>query len=254
MATVAVLGVGEAGTALVADLLGAGVTVRVHDPVVATPGGATGCRDDADAVAGAALVISVNSAADALDAARVGGPACAPGTVWADLNTASPQRKSEVADVLPPEVRFADVALMSIVPGHGIRTPMLVSGPGAEAYAAFVRPLGTQIDVLAGPPGVAAQRKLMRSVLYKGMAAAVIEAVAAGRAAGLEDWIRAEIARELDQLSAGSLDRFEKGSRAHAVRRAHEMDAAVQMLDTLGVPGRVSAASRDWLNDLRSPP
>jgi 5-methyltetrahydropteroyltriglutamate--homocysteine methyltransferase len=38
-------------------------------------------------------VLSVNSAADALDALAQGHPGCTPGTIWADLNTAAPAVK-----------------------------------------------------------------------------------------------------------------------------------------------------------------
>ncbi len=39
---------------------------------------------------------------------------------------------------------------------------------------------GATAEVLQGPAGTAATRKLLRSVFYKGMAAAVIEALLAG--------------------------------------------------------------------------
>jgi 3-hydroxyisobutyrate dehydrogenase-like beta-hydroxyacid dehydrogenase len=50
------------------------------------------------------------------------------------------------------------------------------------------------VDVLPGPPGAAAARKLVRSVFYKGLAAAVTEALRAARAAGCEPWLRDNIA------------------------------------------------------------
>jgi hypothetical protein len=46
------------------------------------------------------------------------------------------------------------------------------------------------------------------------------------------------------------LDRMEQGSVTHAVRRADEMAAATDMLGELGVPARIAAASRDWLEQL----
>ena len=39
--------------------------------------------------------------------------------------------------------------------------------------------------MLDGPAGLAAARKLLRSVFYKGMAASIVEALDAARAAGL---------------------------------------------------------------------
>ncbi|WP_245750203.1 DUF1932 domain-containing protein [Nocardioides terrae] len=127
---------------------------------------------------------------------------------------------------------------------------MAASGPGAERYAAIVGPLGADVQVVGTEIGDAATRKLLRSVFVKGLAAAVTESLAAARAAGLEDQTRAEIATELEAATAATVTRLEEGSRRHALRRSHEMEAAVEMLDGLDVPSRVSAASRDWLRDL----
>ncbi|WP_213450631.1 NAD(P)-dependent oxidoreductase [Rhizomonospora bruguierae] len=252
---VAVLGLGEAGGEIARDLVRAGAEVRGYDPAVGAPEGVTGCRDESDAVTGACVVLSVNSAADALTAARRGAPAFAPGAVWADLNTGSAGLKRALAGELArtPGL-FADVALMSPVPGRGLRTPMLASGAGAEAYRAVMVPLGAAVEVLPGEPGDAATRKLLRSVFFKGLAAAVVEALAAARAAGCEDWLRANIADELTRAAPQTVDRLERGSRRHAARRVHEMAAAVELLGELGVPARVAAASRDLLAELAAGP
>jgi 3-hydroxyisobutyrate dehydrogenase-like beta-hydroxyacid dehydrogenase len=106
------------------------------------------------------------------------------------------------------------------------------------------------VDVLPGPPGTAAARKLVRSVFYKGLAAAVTEALRAARAAGCEQWLRDNIRRELEGASAGTLDRLEQGSVRHAVRRIDEMAAAGEQLRRLGVPPRVASASEQWLRQL----
>ncbi|SDL35429.1 3-hydroxyisobutyrate dehydrogenase [Nocardioides sp. YR527] len=246
---VAVLGVGEAGSAFVADLLAAGATVRAYDPAVSAPSGTVACACEAEAVEGAGLVISVNSAADSVDAARNALAGLSASTVWADVNTSSPARKREVFSVLGGRCLFADVSLMSTVPGLGIRVPMLASGPGAAEAARLLGAVGASVEVVDGEVGDAATRKLLRSVFYKGLAAAVLESLAAARAAGLEEETRAEIMRELDRASAATLDRLVDGSHRHAVRRSHEMAAAAEMLDDLGVPPRVARASRDWLED-----
>jgi 3-hydroxyisobutyrate dehydrogenase-like beta-hydroxyacid dehydrogenase len=195
-------------------------------------------------------VLSVNSAADALDALAQGLPGCAPGTVWGELNTAAPAVKEAVLRAAGERAVVADVAIMAPVPPRGLATPMTVSGPGAGAFAAVLGPLGTPVEVLDGPVGLAATRKLLRSVFYKGLAAAVVEALAAAEAAGLSDWLAANIAEELVRADAATLQRLVTGSRTHAVRRGHEMQAAAELLDSLGVPARVARASRDWLRDL----
>ncbi|WP_427918979.1 DUF1932 domain-containing protein [Streptomyces sp. cg40] len=253
---VAVLGLGEAGGAIAADLVAAGARVRGYDPKAPAPPGAVDTGSEAEAARGSDLVLSVNSASAAVDALRAGLSAAAPGCLWADLNTAAPGVKRRLGVIAGEAgIEFVDVSLMATVPGNGLRTPMLVSGPGARRYADLLRPLGARTDVLDGPAGLAAERKLLRSVFYKGLAAAVVEALEAAGAAGCEEWLRQIVADELTRASAATLDRLVEGSHRHAVRRTVEMQAAADMLDDLGVPPLVSTASRDLLRRLaQSPP
>ncbi|MBT0768281.1 NAD(P)-dependent oxidoreductase [Kineosporia sp. J2-2] len=248
---VALLGLGEAGSAIATDLVAAGATVRGYDPRVrsAGPAGVRLLAGESSAVTGAHLVLSANSAHDARDAAAAAAPGLGEQAVFADLNTTSARAKQEIAGVLPPG-RFADVALMSPVPGRGLRTPMLAAGDGAARYAQLLTPLGAQVTVLDGPAGDAATRKLLRSVFYKGMAAAAVEALTAAEKAGLRDWLERHLTQELEAADASTLGRLVAGSRQHALRRSHEMDAATALLRDLGVPARIAPASRDLLAGL----
>jgi 3-hydroxyisobutyrate dehydrogenase-like beta-hydroxyacid dehydrogenase len=247
--TVAVLGLGEAGSALAADLVAADVVVRGFDPAVASvPQDVEAALDAAAAARGSDVVLSVNAAAVAVEVARSAVDGLGAGQVYADLNTGGPALKRELAQIVAPSgAAFADVALMAPVPGRGLRTPALVSGPGADDFAARLGPLGMPIEVLGAEPGVAAARKLLRSVFMKGLAAACIESVRAARAAGCEDWMRAEIGSVLD---GALLERLLTGSERHATRRVHEVRDARELLAELGVEGRVSEAAEGWLTEL----
>jgi 3-hydroxyisobutyrate dehydrogenase-like beta-hydroxyacid dehydrogenase len=249
--TIAVLGLGEAGGAIAGDLAAAGAVVRGYDPAVRAPDGVVRTGGEAAAAAGADLVLSVNSAHDAAGALRAGVAGCRPGAVWADLNTASPELKRRLDGVAREHgVRFADVAIMAPVPGRGLRTPMLASGDAAAEVADVLRPLGATVEVLPDGPGAAAARKLLRSVFFKGLAAAVVESLEAARAAGCEGWLRDDITAELTRASADTVERLVTGTHRHAVRRAAEMSAAATMLTELGVPPAVASASRDLLERL----
>ena len=245
---VAVLGLGEAGGIIGRDLVAAGITVRGYDPAVAAPDGIVAAGGDAEACAGADLVLSLTTAHEAEGALRASLTGLAPPVLFADLNTSSADLKHRLADLAGEHgIAFADVAMMAPVPGRGIRTPMLVSGPAAAEVAAALTGLGGNAEAIEGPAGTAASRKLCRSVFYKGMAAAITESLRAGRAAGCEDWLRDNIAED---IGVDMIDRMEKGSVTHAVRRADEMAAATDMLAELGIPARIAAASRDWLEQL----
>lgn len=253
MPTIAVLGLGEAGGAIGGDLVAAGAVVRGYDPAVPAPDGMTAAGSEAEAVAGADLVLSVNSSHDALAALRAGVGAAGAGAVWADLNTASPGLKRELdAAARAAGVRFADVAIMAPVPGRGLRTPMLACGDGAGDVRALLGPLGASVEVMDAAAGDAAGRKLLRSVFFKGLAGSVVEALEAARAAGCEDWLRQNIVDELTAAGDATVERLVTGTYRHAVRRAAEMEAAAAMLDELGVPPTMSTASRDLLERLSS--
>jgi 3-hydroxyisobutyrate dehydrogenase-like beta-hydroxyacid dehydrogenase len=250
-AVIAVLGLGEAGGLIAADLAAAGATVRGFDPAVPAPPGVVPAAGDADACRGAALVLSLTTAGESERALRQAMPGLAPGAVYADANTASAGLKQRLAGLADRAgVPFADIAMMAPVPGRGLRVPMLVSGPAAVTAAALLNRLGGAAEPLPGPAGAAATRKLLRSVFYKGMAAAVVEALRAAEAAGCADWLREHIAAELAAADPATAGRLERGSYQHALRRAHEMAAAAEMLDELGVPPRIARASRDWLDEL----
>lgn len=250
-ATVAVIGLGEAGSAIATDLVSAGATVRGWDPVAPAPSGIEPAPNAAGAADGADVVLSANSAAVALEVAESVLAVLGAGQVYADLNTAAPALKRELAErVADRGVLFADVALMRPVAGRGLATPALASGSGAESFAATLGPLGMPVTVIGDQPGEAAARKLARSVFAKGLAAAVGEALAVAERLGFEEWLHADLERTLEAADGALLRRLIEGSRAHAGRRAEEMAAATAMLEEAGVEPRIATASGDWLRSL----
>ena len=249
---VALLGVGEAGTEIGRDLVRAGVDVRGYDPRVESfPAGIAKRSSESEAVEDADLVLSANSEPDATIALDNALPGLAAGTVFADLNTTSPALKASLARRLSGTgVLFCDVALMSPVPGKGVATPMLVAGDGAARLRELLTPLGGRVTVQPGAPGTAISRKLLRSVFYKSVSAAIVEALTAAEAAGCEDWLRENITEEMTSFGPETIERMIYGVHKHAHRRAQEMTAAVEQLDDLGIESRMAAGARDFLRDL----
>lgn len=250
---IAIIGLGEAGAAIGADLAAAGAQVRgwdVRDDAVVE--GVLRAAGPAQAAAGSDVVLSINAAAAAGDAARAVVPSLTDGQVYADLNSAGAPLKRELAQIVAPSgALFADVALMAPVPGRGVQTPALASGPGAELFARTLAPFGMAVEVVGSQPGDAARCKLLRSVFMKGLAATIIESLAAARAAGCEDWLRDEIVAALEGADAALVARLETGSVRHAARRVHELADASALLRELGVEPRVSQAALGWLQELR---
>jgi 3-hydroxyisobutyrate dehydrogenase-like beta-hydroxyacid dehydrogenase len=251
--TVALLGLGEAGSVLAGDLVAAGASVRGFDPVTAGEiAGLDRADDPRAAVAGSDVVLSVTAASAAIEAAGSAADGLRAGQVYADLNSSGAALKRAVAEVVAPTgAQFADVALMGVVPREGLRTPALVSGPGARAFAERLGPLGMPVEVLGEEPGAAATRKLLRSVFMKGLAASCLESLRAARAAGCEDWMREEIAGVLERGDDALLERLVAGSARHATRRIGEVADARELLAELGIEPRVTQAAGGWLAQLQ---
>lgn len=246
---VAVLGLGEAGGRLAADLAAAGVEIQGFDPDPARDVPSISRSSDiASAVAGCEVVLSVNSARAALDAAEAALPELQAGGIYADANTATPELKRELAGLAAEAgVGFADVALLGPIPTRGLTAPVLASGTAASAFAGVFAPLGMPVEVVSDEAGDAAAPKLVRSVFMKGLAAAVVESMQAAEALGRAGWLEQEIEA---MIGRSFLERALEGSRKHAVRRVDEMEAARDLLLELGVEPLIATACAAQLAEL----
>ncbi|MET1085529.1 MAG: DUF1932 domain-containing protein [Arthrobacter sp.] len=243
MTAVTVIGLGEAGATYAAALTAAGHSVTGFDPVApATPAGVTRAATAAEACTGADVVLVMTGAAAARSVAQECLPVLDAGSCYADFTSSLPGVMAELGE-LPGKADFADVAILGPVSALGEKTPLMVSGPGAQAVADLLAPLSVEIEIVEGAPGAAMAHKLLRSVLMKGLMSVVVEAVQAGRAAGLEEWVRAQIAGQLAGDGQAVIDRFLTGTAKHALRRSREMQDTATYLGDLGVPAEMTSAS-----------
>lgn len=234
---ITLFGLGEAGSLFGADLAAAGATVAGYDPKDRpTPVGVSRHLDPASAVAGADLVLALTAQADARTAIEQALEHIPDYALYADLSTSSAAVKQELAAIAAGrDLLFVDVALMATVPGRGMRTPALAAGSGAQRYVAALTPLGVPVDAISDRAGDAATRKLLRSVMMKGLAALVIEAMRAAEQAGLSEWLWGNLVDEITAADEALLARLVRGTSPHAVRRLHEMEACQSQLESLGV-------------------
>lgn len=246
---IAVFGLGEAGGVIASDLGRAGAEVNAFDPAqVDTPPGVTRHDSPGSAVDGAGLVLGVTAAADSTNAILQARDRIQHGAQYADLATSSPELKRQLASIAADRgVLFTDVALMAPVPLRGVSTPALASGPGAAAFAEAINQLGGQVEVVGGEAGVAAARKLLRSVVTKGLAGLIRESLAAARAVGEEDWARSHVLELLETTDEAFLHRLLQGTVTHAERRLAEMEAAAAFLADCGVPADMTAGTIEHL-------
>ena len=247
---IAILGIGEAGGALARDLIAAGVQVRGWDPEPRMiPDGLDFASSNPAAASGAEIVLSVNWASVAMDVATEVAPVLQPDQVYADLNTAAPQNKKDVAAIIERAgALFVDAALMDPVPPKGLRTQVYASGSGAEIFAKKMSPLGMPVTFLDHEAGNAATHKLVRSIMYKGVAAVVIECLEAAEALDMSEYARTQMLKIIPEEAM--IDRLVSGSIKHAGRRVQEMEAVVEMLNSIGVSTFTSQAAMQKLKEL----
>lgn len=251
---ITVFGLGEAGSLIAADLADAGAEVHGYDPAdVATPDGVTRYDAPGPSVKGSALILAVTAAIDAQKAIAQAWDEMKRGTIYADLSTAPPGLKEDLGDTAALRgLPFTDVALMGTVPGSGLATPALASGPGAARYAAIVNELGGDVEVLSERPGDAAARKLLRSVVTKGLTSTLIESLEAAQAHGDHEWLWPHLVEVLTNADESLLRRLIEATPRHVDRRIVEMESAQSFLESLGVPPTMTSATVERLRRVKS--
>lgn len=240
---VAILGIGEAGGTLARDLYAGGIEVHGWDPAPRDlPTGLKFAASNSEAVTGADIILSVNWASVAVDVAKEVAPVLTPNQLYADLNTSAPQLKRDIAPIIEKTgALFVDAALMDPVPPKGLRTDVYASGSGAESFAQKMIPLGMPVTYLNKEAGNAATHKLVRSIMYKGVAAVIIECLEAAEQLNMTEYARSQMLKII--YDEPMIDRFVSGSIKHAKRRVEEMEAVVEMLNSIGVSSFTSQAS-----------
>jgi len=249
---IAVLGLGEAGSIFANDLVAMGITVSGWDP---DPKRILDKRihfaaSNSDAAKDADIILSVNLSAVSDQVAREILPEVNAEKIYCEMNTSAPDKKIEIGKILHSSgVQFVDLAIMAPVPPKRIKTPFLVSGPGANSLVQKMANYPLNLEYLSTVTGDASTRKLLRSIVYKGVAAVICEAMEAGKAFDLENYIRGQISSVIggnDEL----INRFVEGSEIHAERRIHEMEAVCDMLVKKNIEPLLSVATKHNLEKL----
>lgn len=250
---ITILGLGEAGQLYAKGLAEAGATIRGYDPFVDASGSGVVQYDDlAAAVKDSDVVVSLVGSEPCQRVADTVMPLLQESAIYADFNTSSPATKSQLATLASAHrASMVDVAVMAPVPRAGSKTALMVSGERAANFAAIFGSFKTPVEVVPGPAGAAASRKLLRSVFMKGLAGLVLECEAAGKAADCSEWLLDDIAGELGPNGREFVDRLINGSRQHADRRTHEVRDALNFLRELGSPSWMTQGTLQWLSSLK---
>jgi 3-hydroxyisobutyrate dehydrogenase-like beta-hydroxyacid dehydrogenase len=258
MTTFAIIGFGEVGGIFARDLhaVGAsGIAAYDIDDAAWARAGACGYvqvrNTAAEAAALADVVFVCVTAGSTLAAAKslAGGLGRAPFVV--DVNSVSPATKQEAAQfVTEAGGRYVEAAVMTSVPPKGLRSPMLLGGPYAQAFAELMAPFDMQLRVFSDRIGEASSVKMCRSVMIKGLEALTTECMLAARHYGVEQEVLRSLADTLPHEDWPGLARYVI-SRAllHGKRRAEEMREVARTVQEAGVEPLLSrsiAVRQDW--------
>lgn len=247
---VAILGIGEAGGTFARDLIAKGIQVRGWDPNPRNlPEALDFASSNPAAISDADIILSVNWASVAGDVAAEVASTLHHGQLFADMNTATPQLKRDIAPIIDKTgALFVDAALMDPVPPKGLGTQVYASGSGAKRFAEMMTPLGMPVTYLNAEPGDAATHKLVRSIMYKGVAATIMECLEAAETLHMTEYARSQMLKII--YDEPMIDRFVSGSIKHAKRRVEEMEAVVEMLNSIGVSSFTSQAAVQRLKEI----
>ena len=251
---VALIGFGEVGQTLAADLIKAGAEVSTYDILFDTPDSIPSraartiavrkATSPSDAIATAELIVSAVTAASDVDAARSVTSGIPRGAFYVDLNSVSPATKSTCARIVEDAGgRYVEAAVMTPIHPRGIASPMLLGGAHAAAFLERATPLGFSANVFSTTLGQAAAVKMCRSVIIKGVEALLTESMLAARRYGVEKPVLDSLS---DLLPAGDWEKiaryFISRSLEHGVRRAEEMREAAKTVAEAGVSPLMTTA------------
>jgi 3-hydroxyisobutyrate dehydrogenase-like beta-hydroxyacid dehydrogenase len=200
--------------------------------------------DDAAALSDCTLIFSAVTADQALSAARALAARNLARALVVDVNSAAPQIKIECAALVAAAGgTYVEAAVMTSVPPHGIRVPMLLGGAHAAEAEKLLRALGFVADTVSADLGIASAIKLCRSVIIKGLEALVIESFTTARRLGVEQQVLASLRETYPQFDWEKQgDYLFSRVIQHGKRRAEEMRASAQMIDAAGVGGVMAGA------------
>jgi 3-hydroxyisobutyrate dehydrogenase-like beta-hydroxyacid dehydrogenase len=267
--SVALIGLGEVGQALAADLRKAGLeTICAFDVAFTRPDspqskaakalGIPVAGSASEAARGRTLAISAVTAGSALDAARAAAPGLAGGTMFLDVNSVSPRTKQEAALIVEAAGgRYVEAAVMSPIHPKGIGTPILLGGPHAPALLEIGAPLGFNARTYSLERiGPASSVKMCRSIMVKGIESLVAECLLASHHYGVTDDVLASLkdmfpGQDWDRTGRYMLSR----TLQHGGRRSEEMVEVAKTVADSGIEPTMSEAivrRQAWAGELGS--
>lgn len=225
-----------------------------HEQAHAKQHGIEACANMAQLCERSQLIFSAVTAANTLAVAQEAALHLRPGSVFVDLNSASPGTKQQAANAVQAKgAHYVEAAVMSSVPPYGVAVPILLGGAQAAALMGHLNQWGMNTKAVSTEIGIASAIKMCRSVMIKGLEALVIESYATARAYGVADHVLPTLAEtfpSIDWAAQGAY--FFSRVAQHGQRRAEEMREAALTVREAGfepIMASAIAAKHQWVAD-----
>lgn len=182
------------------------------------------------------LVICAVQGEHALAAATSAAPLLKKGAHFLDLCTITGRMSDEDrAAIETGGGRYIDIAVMGGFFSQGIKAPMLVAGEDAAAAVDWMNANGFVTKLLGPKPGSASSVKMLRSTLVKGIEALGVEALVAAKRQGILEEVLGCLGDADAQTLRGFIAMLVQTHVVHAHRRWEEMGLVAQTLRETGV-------------------
>ena len=200
------------------------------------------------------LLISAVTASSTLAVAQEAAQFIRPGTIFLDLNSASPGTKQQCAALIDAAgAHYVEAGVMTSVPPYGIKVPMLLGGAKAAELVSLLVSWGMDAKAVSDRLGVVSAIKMCRSVMIKGLEALVIESYTTARAYGVEDQLLPTLQETFPSIDwNGQGAYFFSRVVQHGQRRAEEMRESANTVREAGFEPLMTAAiasKHQWLAD-----
>jgi 3-hydroxyisobutyrate dehydrogenase-like beta-hydroxyacid dehydrogenase len=266
LARISVIGFGEAGGILGADLAALqGPALATYDILFANPAqrsamlakaaraGVSAASSLAEAIDKADLIISAVTAGAAREVANSTALLIKPGQIFFEINSVSPQtRRDNCRAIERAGGDYVEAAVMAPVPPQRLKVPMLLGGKRAAEVAQALGALGFNATAVATEVGVAAAIKMCRSIMVKGLEALTLECMLVARRYGAEEAVLKSLHATYPSMgwTTHLPDYLISRVAEHGRRRSEEMMEVVQtLLDANLEPtmARATASAQAWL-------
>lgn len=204
-----------------------------------------------EGVKDAKVIFSAVPADFAVDTAKKAVKHLQEGSIYADVTTASPAEKKEIAELVEQQgAKFADGAMMGPLLQYRHKVPMLLSGSGSWELKDCMEPYHMNLTVVNELAGAATSMKFIRSITAKGLACLLFESLQAAQHFHVEEMIVDSICESYGPAFEKVIDGYISGTVIHAGRREHEMKNVVDFLKNAGLPFEMAEATRGKLEKI----